>query len=53
MGSMGSWEPINFWAVGSGTHQFLEETTKFSGKLLKNVEFLLLRHIPLNLACDG
>ena len=22
MGSVGSWEPISFWAVGSGTHQF-------------------------------
>ena len=25
MGSMGSWEPINYLAVGSGTHQFHQE----------------------------
>ena len=29
MGSMGSWEPINFLAVGSGTHQSWRERTKF------------------------
>ena len=28
MGSMISWEPINFRTVGSGTHQFWKETTK-------------------------
>ena len=28
-GSMGSWEPINLWTVGSGIHQFWRESTKF------------------------
>ena len=28
MGSMGSLEPINFWRVDSGSHQFLEDLTK-------------------------
>ena len=27
MGSMGSWEPINFWPMGSRTHQFWKERT--------------------------
>ena len=29
MGFLGSWEPINFWIVGSGTHQSLKEGTKY------------------------
>ena len=28
MGSMGSWEPINSWVVGSGTRQFWKEKTR-------------------------
>ena len=40
MGSMGCWETINFWAVGSGTHHFWKERTKiypsFSGKQARN-----------------
>ena len=29
MGSVGSWEPINFLAVGSRTYQFVKEGIKF------------------------
>ena len=40
MGSMGSWEPINFWLMGSGTHQFWKERTiicpLFSSKQARN-----------------
>ena len=53
MGSMGSLEPINFSVVGFRTHKFLEETTKFSEKSVKNVEFFLPYNIPLYLARDG
>ena len=28
MGSMGSWEPVIFLTMGSGTHQFWKENTK-------------------------
>ena len=44
MGSVGSWEPISFWVVGSGTHQFWNKKIEFthflSGKEQKHSVFL-------------
>ena len=42
MDSMGSWEPISFWAVGYGTHQSLEEATKFTENSVKNGVFVTM-----------
>ena len=36
MGSMGFWELVNFWTMGSGTHQFWEESTKTYPHLMNN-----------------
>ena len=41
-GSMDSWEPTNFWALGARIYQFSEETTKFTEKSVKNVVFVTI-----------
>ena len=41
MGSMGSWEPINFGTGGSGTHQFLDSGFQ-NPSIVEREEFNLL-----------
>ena len=41
MGSMGFWEPVNFWVVGSGTHQFYQEEIRIFLLSIKTEDWTL------------